>query len=62
MDTMDDSLIPFDVVAPPVPVQPHLAPLQPSQAELEVPFPLDPQSSKQISHKRAATPLGRKDI
>jgi hypothetical protein len=33
---MDQSLIPFVVLAPPAPVQPHLAPAHPSQAELEV--------------------------
>jgi hypothetical protein len=39
MDTMDHSLIPLVVLAPPVPMLPHLANPEPSQQEIEVDSP-----------------------
>lgn len=59
---MDQTLIPFVVAAPPVPVQPHLAPVQPSQAELEVCSSQCLGNANLVSQRSAATSLGRKDI
>jgi hypothetical protein len=64
MDGMDQSLIPFVVLAPPVPMKPHVAPAHPTEADLEVrsPYPPFPQSvnltnrrSDAIGQKRSLT-------
>jgi len=62
MDGMNQALIPFVVLAPPGPGQPHVAATRPSEAALEVTSPFPPFRSTSTLQTGEATPLGRKDI
>jgi hypothetical protein len=61
MDGMNQALIPF-VLAPPGPLQPHVAPAHPTEEALEVRSPFPPFRRSSTLPTGEATPLGRKDF
>jgi hypothetical protein len=60
MDGMDQALIPFVVLAPPVPLQPHVAPAHPTEEALEVRSPFPPLSQVVNLTNRRSDAIGQK--
>jgi hypothetical protein len=60
MDEMDQSLIPLVVLEPPVPAKPHVAPVHPSEADLEVRSPYSPFSQSVNLTNRRSDAIGQK--
>jgi hypothetical protein len=60
MEGMNQALIPFVVLAPPAPVQPHVAPAHPTEEALEVRFPCPPFSQFVNLTNRRSDAIGQK--
>lgn len=60
MDGMDQSLIPLVVLAPPGPVQPHVAPAHPTEEALEVGALFPPLSQLVNLTNRRSDAIGQK--
>jgi hypothetical protein len=60
MDGTDQALIPFVVLAPPVPLQPHVAPAHPTEEALEVRSPFPPLSQVVNLINRRSDAIGQK--
>jgi hypothetical protein len=60
MDGMDQSLIPTVVLAPSVPIHPHVAPAHPTEADLEVRSPYAPFSQSVNLTNRRSDAIGQR--
>jgi len=60
MDGMDQALIPFVVLAPPGPAQPHVAAARPTEEALEVRSPFSPFSQYVNLTNRRSDAIGQK--
>jgi hypothetical protein len=60
MDSMDQALIPFVVLAPPGPVHPHAAKAHSTEADFEVRSPCDPLLQSVNLTNRRSDAIGQK--